>query len=83
MSRGLDMLREYIEHDALCISRRKCCRIEGVLMQEMDALKADNARLRELMRVMHGELVACEDNGYVCGGHKYDDRLRELGIEVE
>lgn len=46
-------------------------------------LKAENDKLRELVRVMHGELVSCEDNGYVCGGHKFDERVRELGIEVD
>ena len=43
----------------------------------------ENVKLRELVRVMHSELVSCEDNGYVCGGHKFDYRVRELGIEVE
>lgn len=47
-----------------------------------DQIKSENAKLRELVRIMHGELVSCEDNGYVCGGHKFDDRVRELGIEV-
>ena len=46
-------------------------------------LEAENAKLRELVRIMHGELVSCEDNGYVCGGHKFDERVRELGIEVD
>jgi len=43
--------------------------------------KAENAKLRELVRIMHGELVSCEDNGYICGGHKFDKRVRELGLE--
>lgn len=43
----------------------------------------ENAKLRELVRIMHSELVSCEDNGYVCGGHKFDDRVRELGVKVE
>ena len=46
-------------------------------------LEKENAKLRELVRIMHGELVSCEDNGYVCGGHKFDERVRELGIEVD
>lgn len=46
-------------------------------------LRKENEKLRELMRIMHGELVSCEDNGYVCGGHKFDDRVRELGVEVD
>ena len=45
-------------------------------------VKAENAELRELVRIMHGELVSCEDNGYVCGGHKFDERVSKLGIEV-
>lgn len=45
-------------------------------------LMRENAKLRELVRIMHGELVSCEDNGYVCGGHKFDERVRELGVEV-
>lgn len=45
-------------------------------------LKAENEKLRELVRIMHSELVSCEDNGYVCGGHKFDERVRELGVEV-
>ena len=50
--------------------------------QKIFELEEENAKLRELVRVMHGELVSCEDNGYVCGGHKFDDRVRELEIEV-
>ena len=48
-----------------------------------DRLIYENMKLRELVRIMHGELVSCEDNGYVCGGHKFDERVRELGIEVD
>ena len=47
-----------------------------------DVQRNENAKLRELVRIMHSELVSCEDNGYVCGGHKFDDRIHELGIEV-
>lgn len=50
---------------------------------EVEQVKSENATLRELVRIMHGELVSCEDNGYVCGGHKFDERVRELGIEVD
>ena len=39
-------------------------------------------KLRELVRIMHSELVSCEDNGYVCGGHKFDERVRELGVGI-
>jgi len=48
----------------------------------IERLEAENAELRELVRIMHGELVSCEDNGYVCGGHKFDERVSKLGIEV-
>lgn len=49
----------------------------------IDNLRRENAKLRELVLIMHSELVSCEDNGYICGGHKFDKRMRELGIEVE
>lgn len=55
----------------------------GALHEEIDRLRDESAELRELVRIMHGELVSCEDNGYVCGGHKFDERVRELGIEVD
>jgi len=55
----------------------------GRLNRAVKKYKDDNVKLRELVRIMHGELVSCEDNGYVCGGHKFDDRMRELGIEVK
>lgn len=48
----------------------------------IDNLHRENAKLRELVLIMHSELVSCEDNGYICGGHKFDKRMRELGIEV-
>lgn len=47
------------------------------------SIEAENAKLRELVCIMHSELVSCEDNGYVCGGHKFDDRMRDLRIEVD
>lgn len=43
-------------------------------------LKFENFKLRKLVRIMHSELVSYEDNGYVCGGHKFDGRVRELGV---
>lgn len=49
----------------------------------VEELVSENAKLRELVCIMHGELVSYEDNGYVCGGHKFDDRVREFGIEVD
>ena len=54
-----------------------------LLLEKTVEMADKNAKLRELVCIMHGELVACEDNGYVCGGHKFDGRVRELGIEVE
>lgn len=47
------------------------------------ALRSENEKLRELVRIMHSEMVSCEDNGYICGGHKFDKRVSELGIEVD
>ncbi len=47
----------------------------------IDCLHAENAGLRSLCRDMHGELVACEENGYVCGGHKFDERAEKLGVK--
>lgn len=49
---------------------------------DIGRLETENAKLRRLCADMHSELVSCEDNGYVCGGHKFDDRVHELGIEV-
>lgn len=54
----------------------------GALHEEIDRLRDESAELRGLLRIMHGELVSCEDNGYVCGGHRFDERMRELGVEV-
>jgi hypothetical protein len=48
-----------------------------------EQLAEENAKLREMVRIMHSELVSCEDNGYVCGGHKFDDRMRDLRIEAD
>ena len=54
-----------------------------VLCGRICDLESENAKLRELVRIMHSELVSSEDNGYICGGHKFDERVRELGIEVD
>jgi hypothetical protein len=43
-------------------------------------LEDENAKLRKLVHIMHGELVSCEECGYVCGGHKFDSYVRELGV---
>ena len=53
------------------------------VLEYLPAIEAENAKLLELVRIMHSELVSCEDNGYVCGGHKFDGRMRELGVEVD
>ena len=56
---------------------------EREVQASITALESENAKLRDLARIMHSELVSCEDNGYVCGGHKFDQRVRELGVVVE
>jgi hypothetical protein len=50
MSKGFDMLRDYIENDALCMRRRKCCDFEYELQQEFAALESENASLRGAMK---------------------------------
>lgn len=50
------------------------------LLQES---RAKNVKLRELVRKLHDELVSCEENEYVPGGHKFDGDVRELGVEVD
>ena len=74
MTDGLSEAYEIKQWDVFCENND--------LLLENDQLKAENAKLRELVLSMHDELVSCEDNGYVCGGHKFDERVRELGIEV-
>lgn len=59
----------------------ECLRADSS-QKERKRLDYENGQLRELVCIMHGELVSCEDNGYVCGGHKFDDRTRELGVEA-
>ena len=51
--------------------------------REVDRLQAENAKLRELVRKLHDELVSCEENEYIPGGHKFDGDVRELGVEVD
>lgn len=51
--------------------------------RQAERLVAENAELRELVLDIYGELVSCEDNGYICGGHKFDKRVCDLGIEVD
>lgn len=64
----------------------------GELCNERDALQAENAKLRELMRDTYD--CICEMYRYMDGGVAYDDaesdpsygpilkRMRELGVEV-
>ena len=51
--------------------------------KELSAAMAENAKLRELVRKLHDELVSCEENEYIPGGHKFDGDVRELGVEVD
>lgn len=64
-----------------------CLRLDDgtgyVRLSDYEKLKDENERLRELMHIMHSEMVSCEDNGYICGGHKFDKRVRELRVEVD
>jgi len=64
--------------DAIVISKEE----QEQVLRIFNQLQEENDKLRELARVMHGELVSCEDNGYVCGGHKFDKRCEELGVDV-
>ena len=74
-------LRELLEEDSEQLDKwQKKAEYYSQLLQ---LAEAENAKLRELVRIMHSELVSCEDNGYVCGGHKFDDRVREMGIKVK
>lgn len=60
-----------------------CISWEPTKDAKIKELQQQNAKLRELVRIMHGELVSCEENGYICGGHKFDKSVSELGIEVD
>lgn len=51
-------------------------------VRDLEQTKAENAKLRELVRKLHDELVSCEENEYIPGGHKFDKDVRELGVEV-
>ena len=51
------------------------------MQYRIDCLHAENAELKRLCRDMHVELVACEENGYVCGGHKFDERAEKLVVK--
>ena len=96
MSEGLEMLRDYIEHDALCMRRRKCCEIEDVLVQEMDALKEEIEKLKQFVRKMwrcygyrsnDGDCSGC----YYCNNGcepmwdacRWECEMHKLGIDVD
>lgn len=49
---------------------------------EVELMRSENAKLRKLVRQMHSELVSCEENEYICGGHKFDEDVRELGVDI-
>jgi len=71
-------------------------RIRKAALDEIDSLKAENAKLRELVREMYGAtLVSCgecwigkafdpaECDNENCGNRKNYLAMRELGIEVD
>lgn len=55
---------------------------ERLTTHEFNQLEEERDKLRKLVRDMHGELLSCEENEYICGGHKFDEDVRELGVEV-
>lgn len=99
MSKGFELLRDYVEHDALCMRRRKCCDFEHELQQEFAALEAENEALRELARG-YGEVAGClchkhprcdvpyescrfDTGGRVCELGMLNRRAGELGVELD
>ena len=52
MSKGFDMLRDYIEHDCLAMRRRKCCDFEYELQQEFKTLDGENSELRKTLKAL-------------------------------
>ena len=77
-----EVIREYVAENAKLREENQHI---GLIAYELGrkSVAQENAKLRELVLSMHDELVSCEDNGYVCGGHKFDERVRELGVEVD
>lgn len=55
---------------------------ERLTTHEFNQLKEERDKLRELVLKLHDELLSCEENEYICGGHKFDEDVRELGVEV-
>ena len=89
MSKGFDMLRDYIEHDALCMRRRKCCDFEYELQQEFAALESENDKLRELVKAFdwctENFDLPCKCDSCPLGQSdkltpECEVRMRELGI---
>ena len=90
------MLRDYIEHDALAMRRRKCCDFEYELQQEFDALQTENERLRKLVSeadwLMQGVLDNANDTVTVsdlpCCDTLFDRlvdyrmEMRDLGFDL-
>ena len=51
--------------------------------REVDRLQAENAELRELVRDMYAVMVEDAANCDVTYPEQFDDRMRELGVEVD
>ena len=69
MSKGFNMLREYIENDALCMRRGKCCDFEYELQKEFAALESENASL----------MGAAQGLGELCDQYKAENaKLRDF-----
>ena len=69
MSKGFDMLRDYIEHDCLAMRRRRCCEFEYELQQEFKTLEEENSELRKTLKelVFGTYAEVCTDRGeYEC-----------------
>ena len=67
------------------ISRRELCDMIAHLESDLAESKAENAKLRELVRDMwHEGMCECGSRGK-CASCEYDypTRMRELGIEVD
>jgi len=86
MSKGFDMLRDYIEHDALCMRRRKCCDFEYELQQEFEEMKqliCDMQTCIEHIDDVTGAFYDCTgcplDDTEACD---FEGRMAALGIKA-